>query len=359
MNKPRAIAACLTACLVAFASARADDGEGPTTIAVIGDWPYSQALLDNAHLLVNAVNDDRAVRLVMHVGDIHSGSMPCTSAHIGFDYQTKTGNPIATSNPGWNQGVYFQFQQFDRPVVYTPGDNEWADCHKSKQFSSGAPLKELASVRELFFSKPGTTLGQRPKRVTSQADAYDPAHPEDSQFVENVIWEDARVVFATFNMPGGSNNDADPWSGIFADAAAQTNEAATRTAADLRWLDATFARAKAERARAIVIGLQADMWDLEGGAAHLTNYTSFVSKLADLTVKFGRPVLLINGDSHVYKSDQPLADPTSTLGQIHKTQAVPNLTRIVVEGSGVGTHWLRLSIDPRSASVFSWQSIAY
>jgi hypothetical protein len=358
MKRTLLTAACLAACLANPGPAQADDN-GPLSIAVIGDWPYSQALLDNAHKLVNGINDDKGVKLVMHVGDIHSGSMPCTSAHIGFDYQTKTGSPIATSNPGWNQAIYYQFQQFERPVVYTPGDNEWADCHKAKQFSSGAPLKELASVREMFFARPGVTLGQRAKRVTSQADAYDPAHPEDSQFVENVMWDDARVVFATFNMPGGSNNDADPWTGNFANGAAQAEEAATRTAADLRWLDATFARAKQGRARAVVIGLQADMWDLEGGAAHLTNYTSFVQKLADLALQFGRPVLLINGDSHVYKSDQPLADPTSTLGQIHKTRAVPNFTRIVVEGSGVGTHWLRLSINPSDPAVFSWSNVAY
>jgi hypothetical protein len=295
----------------------------------------------------------------MHVGDIHSGSMPCTSAHIGFDYTTRTGSPIATSNPGWNQGVYYQFQQFARPVVYTPGDNEWADCHKSKQFSSGAPLKELASVRELFFAQPGVTLGQREKHVLSQAQAFDPAYPEDSQFVENVMWEDSHVVYATFNMPGGSNNDAERWSGAFADNAAQDNERAQRSGADLRWLQATFQRAAAEKARAVVIALQADMWDLEGGAAHLTNYTFFVQALADLAVRFGRPVLLLNGDSHVFKVDRPLADPTDTLGQIHKTQSVPNLTRIVVEGSGVGTHWLRLTIDPRSPAVFSWQNVAY
>ena len=79
------------------------------------------------------------------------------------------------------------------------------------------------------------------------------------------------------------------------------------------------------------------MWDLEGGAAHLTNYTPFVTALAELSVQFGRPVLLLNGDSHVFKAENPLADPSSTLGAIHKTRAVPNLTRIVVEGSGVGT----------------------
>jgi hypothetical protein len=353
------IAASLaTAAVLSVGSALADD-LGPSTIAVVGDWPYSQALLDNAHLLVNSVNGDPAVNLVVHVGDIHSGSMPCTSAHIAFDYASKTGSPIATSNPGWNQAVLYQFQQFEAPVVYTPGDNEWTDCHKAKQFSSGAPLKELASVRELFFARPGVSLGQHEKRVVSQAQAFDPAFPEDSQFVENVLWVDSGVVYATFNMPGGSNNDSDRWSGVFADDVAQDAEAAQRNAADLRWLATAFRKARSQHARAVVIALQADMWDLENGAAHLSNYTPFVTALADLSVQFGRPVLLLNGDSHNFKAETPLADPASVLGQIHNTRAVPNLTRIVVEGSGVGTHWLRLSIDPRTKQVFSWANVAY
>ena len=37
---------------------------------------------DLNQLLLNSVNSDKAVELVLHVGDIHSGSMPCTSAGI-------------------------------------------------------------------------------------------------------------------------------------------------------------------------------------------------------------------------------------------------------------------------------------
>lgn len=338
-----------------------DQGDDSLTLAVFGDWPYSQDLLTNAHLLTNSVNADRRVDLVMHLGDIHSGSMPCTSARIAYDYQTGTGSPIPTSNPGWNQSVFAAFQKFKAPVVYTPGDNEWSDCHKSKELSSGAPLKELAAVRELFFAKPGVSLGQREKRVMSQADHFDAAHPSDSQFVENVMWEDSRVVFATFNMPGGSNDDEDTWSGPFRDDAAQALERQERDGANLRWLAAAFELANEEHARAVVIGLQADMWDLEKGAGHLTNYTPFVTALANSSVAFGRPVLVLNGDSHVFNDgDQPLADPSSTLGQIHNTQAVPNLTRVVVEGSGEGRHWLRLTIDThRFANPFSWAEVAY
>jgi hypothetical protein len=45
----------------------------PFTIAVFGDWPYNQRLLDNAALLISSVNADRDMSLMIHVGDIHSG----------------------------------------------------------------------------------------------------------------------------------------------------------------------------------------------------------------------------------------------------------------------------------------------
>lgn len=357
-----AAAAALAAALASTASLADQNGNRadseslrPLTLAVFGDWPYSQYLLDNAHLLENSVNNDRDVDVVVHIGDLHSGSMPCTSAGIL--------PPIATSNPGWNAAVFHEFQQFDAPVVYTPGDNEWADCHKSKQFSSGAPLKELASVRSLFFAKPGTTLGRHEQRVLSQRDYFDATFPADSQFVENVVWMGSKVVFVTLNIPGGSNDDTSAWSGIFADPAAQLQEATDRRAANLRWLQSAFDVARREHARAMVVAVQADMWDpeaLAAGGAGLDQYTPFVARLADLSVSFGRPVLLLNGDTHLYGTDRPLADPTSTTGLIHHTQAVPNLTRIVVQGSTNDPgEWLRLTIDPRTKSVFSWENVVY
>jgi hypothetical protein len=294
------------------------------------------------------------VSLVLHVGDIHSGSMPCTSAGIV--------PPIASSVPGWNQGIYYWFQQFKAPLVYTPGDNEWTDCHKSKEKSSGDPLKELASVRTLFFARPGHTLGLTDKRVHSQAQHVDTAHPGDARFVENVMWEESRVMFVTVNMPG-SNNDTLPWTGSFTNASAQAQEVAERSDADVRWLQAAFERAEANHDKALVIGLQADMWDpaaVAPGGDGLYAYTPFVRKLAELATRFRRPVLLINGDSHLYEADHPLADPASATGLIHSTPPVPNLTRITVQGSTNGpAEWLRLTIDPRGTNVFSWVNVPY
>jgi hypothetical protein len=326
------------------------------TVAVFGDWPYSQLLLDNAGLLLNSINGDPDVSTVIHVGDIHSGSMPCTSAGIL--------PPIPKSNPGWNQGIYYVFQQFTSPLVYTPGDNEWTDCHKAKQFVSGAPLKELASVRQLFFARAGHSLGAEDKQLLSQAVYFDPANPADAQFVENVMWEDAKVMFVTVNLPGGSNNDdptAAPWTSPFTDPAAQATEQSQRTAADIRWLQAAFTQAAASNDKAVVVVTQADMWDTEAlPTPGLDKYTPFVKALADATRAFGGQVLLLNGDSHLFKVDHPLA-AGSPVASIHNiTPAVPNLTRIVVQGStNAPAEWLRLTIDGRKPYPFSFRNVPY
>ena len=348
-------AACFALPAMADDNGRDDDSDGTLTIAVFGDWPYNDLLLANANLLVNSVNADRGVSLVMHIGDIHSGSQPCTSAGIL--------PPIATSNPGWNQAVFQQFQKFRAPLVYTPGDNEWTDCHKAKEKSAGDPLKELASVRGLFFSRPGVTLGVNEMDVTTQATAFDPAHPADAQFVENVLWQASRVVFVTLNVPG-SNDGTMPWTAPFANPAAQAQLTADRDAANTRWLESAFALAVKRKAKAVVIGLQADMWDpaaLVPGGDGLNAYTPFVKRLADLALQFGKPVLLFNGDSHLFGSDQPLAVPGSATGLIHGTPAVPNLTRVTVQGStNAPAEWLRVTIDTRrDAASFSCTNVPY
>jgi hypothetical protein len=357
MLRKSLLAAAIVSAFLVPTSAHADrddhDDGDTLTVAVFGDWPYNDLLLSNSQLLVDSVNGDKRVRTVIHVGDIHSGSQPCTSAGIL--------PPIPKSNPGWNQAVFQVFQKFNSPVVYTPGDNEWTDCHKSKEFASGDPLKELAAVRGLFFSRPGVTLGLDEMEVTTQAKAFDPAHTADAQFVENVMWQDGRVLFVTLNVPG-SNNGTAAWTGIFANPAAQAQAVTDRDAANGRWLDAAFAQAAKRHAKAVVIGLQADMWDPAAiGGDGLDKYTPFVQRLAQLTLAFGGPVLLLNGDSHLYEADRPLADSSSATGLIHHTLAVPNLTRITVQGStNAPAEWLRLTINPTSKTApFTFTNVPY
>ena len=380
------VAASLISATAGAVGAPAPRGDaGSFSYAVYGDAPYGTSPTDTSETdatpaFIDRVNVDPAVSAVVHVGDIHSGSQYCTEA---YDRQ------IA--------GLWTRFAD---PLVYTPGDNEWSDCHKKKEgggvynastgqidyvlgadgqpvdYAKGNPVANLALVRSIFFPSAGSTLGSGTLRTVSQAQAYDPAHPADAQYIENVMWQRKGVVFVTVNIPGGSNNDADPWYGAPAASSEQTTEAAQRTAADLRWLDAAFGVAQEQDAQGVVIVTQADMWDLDGKTvSHLSNYEPIVSSLAAHTTAFGKPVLLLNGDSHTYRSDNPLQQAARCTGDndacaiddwtSHPSYDVPNFHRVVVHGSTVPLEYLRLTITPgghaaptsTSFGPFSWERV--
>src|SRR5262249_19000732 len=62
-----------------------------------------------------------------------------------------------------------------------------------------------------------------------------------------------------------------------------------------------------DHAAAVVIIEQADMWDRDGNAvSHLANYEPVIAGIASHATAFGGLVLLFNGDSHIYRSDNPL-----------------------------------------------------
>ena len=333
--------ALVVALVVVCASAAPADE--PVSFAVFGDWPYSEALLAATPLLLASINGDAAVRFVLHLGDIQSAGTPCTGSGL-------TPKP-SRANPRWSLAIFRIFERFEAPLIYTPGDNEWTDCHRH----SGAPLKELAALRARFFPTPGSTLGRRKMTVTSQAQAFDPAHPTDAQFVENVSWEAAGVVFATVHVPG-SNNDGLPWRAPFTDEPARKQEVAERTGAAIRWLRRTFARATAVGAPGVVVALQADMWTI--GA--LGGYTPLVRELAALSAAFRKPVLLLNGDTHVFHVDRPLADAMNLTGVLHGSDEAPNVTRITVQGDvNKPRQWLRVTADPRTTEVFTWRNVVY
>ena len=106
--------------------------------------------------------------------------------------------------------------RFKDPLVYTPGDNEWTDCHKAAEgggayntttgqidyvldahgnpvdYAGGDPLANLDLIRSIFFPH-----ARRDARAAQEAGAlagagFDPAHPTDAQYVENVMWEQSQ-----------------------------------------------------------------------------------------------------------------------------------------------------------------------
>jgi len=298
------------------------ESANPTTLAVIGDTPYGDAQVAAFPSLVDDIDGDDKVRAVLHVGDIKNGSSTCSDERF-----------LALRD---------LYDTFDDPFVYTPGDNEWTDCHRAAA-GGYIPTERLARLREIFFPQPGTTtIGERPLPVASQ--------PE---LVENSLWQRSQVVFSTLHVVG-SNNDLAPWFGAAetpAQRAQRLAEFDQRQAANLAWIDRTFATATKEHAAGVVVAMQADTF-VPGG--DVSGFTAVIRRLADRARTFGKPVLLLQGDTHRYLSDRPLANGSAAYGV---AEPVPNLRRVVVEGE-TASEWLRLDVDPGSDELFSWERVA-
>jgi hypothetical protein len=347
------VVACATACsqrptspndlAVASAGTVINESADPLDIAVIGDTPYGSAAIALFPTMVNAINSDPKVREVVHVGDLKSGSEQCSDARFQISADL--------------------YNTFKDPFIYAIGDNEWTDCHRANNGGYN-PLDRLAKVRELLFSVPGQVLGGRGKTVEAQAN-----------YPENQLWVESRVTFSVSHIIG-SNNGLNQWFGdrnvdgitvpeTPAEAQSRIAEVTARQAANIEWLEHTFATAKAEGSVGIVLFFQADLWhpaDRADGAT-FTAHQAWVERLAQLASTFSGRILMIVGDSHDYRVDVGVPWMATDYG----VTAPQNVTQIVVDRSiespatDVGTpsviEWLRLHVDPRSPTVFSWEQV--
>ncbi|HSU77382.1 MAG TPA: hypothetical protein VLI89_09930, partial [Burkholderiales bacterium] len=182
------------------------------SFALIGDLGYTPAqepLVDNVLREINAT----PLAFVAHDGDL--GSPPNGSC----------------TNELWARRLA-QFQASVNPLVYTPGDTEWTDCHAAEGAPGYEPLERLGALRTIFFSTAGS-LGQRTIPLVRQAG-----------YPENARWTHGDVTFITLHVVGSNNNRGRTPEG---DA-----EYAARNAADIAWLREGFAAARASRAIMII-----------------------------------------------------------------------------------------------------------
>ncbi len=314
-------AALLAANVTAAVAGSPERGAHRTaTLAIIGDTPYGDEQVAGFRADIAEINADRDVRRVIHLGDIKNGSTRCDDAYL--------------------EARLADFQTFADPLVYTPGDNEWTDCHRANN-GGYLPTERLAKLRSLFFARPGRTLGGHAWVL-----------PQSRAFPENVLWEDSRVVFGAVHVVG-SNDDQAPWFGdratpeTPAETALRVAEYGAREAAALKWIDATFLAARLTRAPAVVLAMQADMWDPAAPPSALSAYEPIKARIAARAAAFGKPVLLLEGDSHILTVDTPAGMPA-------------NLTRVVVQGSTSVPHeWLRLRMAPQAKRVFTCENVVF
>lgn len=323
-------AAALAAAVVAPVGAAADPAPAKKDhFAVIGDVPYGADQIDRFPAWVQEINAADP-ELTVHVGDIKNGSTACSDDYI--------------------VGIRTVFDTVESPLVFTPGDNEWTDCHRANN-GSYDPFERLDFLRRTFYPTPGRTLGQTTRKVDADTAGGYP---------ENVQWREDRVSMAAVHVVG-SNDGTLPWTGATAPNAAQLAEQSARMESALSTVRAAFDDARRRQDRAVAIFLQADMFDPTWSPtrADVSAFTPLVQLLIDESSSYDGETYLFNGDSHVHNEDQPLA-PGSKWLSLYGVEGSSTLQRVTVDGSGNNTGWLDVTVG-RDADepVLTWRKVPY
>ena len=321
-----------------------DRGQGAYAIGLWGDLPYST--LQATVGVPNLIADMNAQHLAFSV---HDGDL-------------KTGNGAPVCSDSLYTGARDTLNTLTAPAMFTPGDNDWTDCDRPKNGGFNS-LERLTFERTVFFATP-YSLGQRRLRQEVQTaplcmgvDGPGSTTEVPAACVENRRWSVGGVVFATVNVQGSCNN----LCGDFPDPL----EWSARNAANIAWLQETFAEARQRHARAVMIISQGDPGfsetEIDAPARDPQTlaqidppdgFQDFLVSLRDEVVAFGRPVAYVHGDSHYFRIDKPLLNAAGV--------RVENFTRVETFGdhAEAGTadvNWVKVLVDPGSREVFAFQ----
>lgn len=193
------------------------------------------------------------------------------------------GSSAQACGDGWLAARKAQFAKIRHPFVLVPGDNEWSDCDD--------PLPRLRAWRALFCGE------ERGLSVERQRGAY----------CEHLRWRLGDTLFVTLNVPGNNNNVRMP------------EEADARMKAVLAWIDEAEQLAPPR----LVLLAQANPFVPRLG------FGSFIERLRKLGERMPGRVVLVHGDTHLYRDDEPL----------------PGLRRVEVWGSP-WVSWARGVLEP-------------
>jgi hypothetical protein len=316
------------------------DRDRSYAIGLGGDLPYSstQATVGVPNLIADMNSQDLA--FTAHDGDLKRGSSECTDAVY--------------------QQALSYFNSLRAPAVLTPGDNDWVDCDRIAGYNDRV---QLDKERKLFFSTP-FTLGQHRFRQQVQQTPLCLGASGDTPCVENRRSTLGGVTYATLNIQGTCNNLCDSALG---GGDADPQEYAARNAADVAWMQGTFAEAKARHSAAVMLISQADPgWDLSDATRAPTRdpktlaeadgaadgFQAFLTALRDQVVAFRKPVVYVHGDSHYFRIDKPFEN--------RQGQRLENFTRLETfgdhqENGNNDVNWVKVTVDPASRDVFSFQ----
>ena len=244
--------------------------------------------------------------------------------------------------------------------MFTPGDNDWTDCDRPSNGSFNS-LERLDYERQLFFSTPTRSAStswsrrcrrRRPAWASASTRGHDGLRREPALDVQGRHLRDAQRP-GLLQQP--LRHAPDP------------AEYTARNAADIAWLQQTFAEAKARSSVAVMIIWQADPGfdgsDVTGRAEarpedarrdrrQRRRLPDFLPGSATRTIAFEKPVALVHGDSHYFRIDKPLLDASRRARELHARRDVRRQRRRTALND---VHWVKVLVDPKSRDVFAFQ----
>ncbi len=193
--------------------------------------------------------------------------------------------------------------------------------------------KVLSLFEITYFFAPDKSLGKQVQALEHQAKE---GFPENARFNRNGI------SFITAHIVG-SNNNMQTIGNM-----ATIGEFFDRSQASTDWLVESFDLAAG--ADVVVVAIHADMFEHDFNLyknerlLRHSGFLQFGSALQKAARKFGKPVLLIFGDSHEHRIFQPFP------------KYAPNITAVEVYGYRDG-HAVEIAIEPKSKTPFIIASV--
>ena len=298
--------------------------------AVLGNTPFSSTEVPIVRSVLANIGDSQAA-FVVHAGNLKSVTESCRDELV-----TQRLSLLASS---------------PKPMIYVPGENDWADCERAKDGSYN-PVERLDFLRDHAFDDdallgPGP-VGYAQFDLTRQSDMA-----RFRQYRENVRWFYRGVVFVGLNIPGNNNN--------YRSAGGRNGEYEDRVIATRVWLQHALVYAQQKEALGMVVVAQADpefeparsgglgsLFSDRAGRRGVDGYKDFRTQLQRLAGRFKGAILLVDGGKTMRHS-QPLRDPRGA--------PIKSFTQLTTYGSPSVNRWIRVKVDPRSAQLFHFDNV--
>lgn len=210
---------------------------------------------------------------------------------------------IKSGSTPCDQAVYLKVAGFLHaltvPTFIIPGDNEWNDC-ADPDTAWGYWTGSFGRFESFW--------------PTAPAAAHQAARDE------NFAWVERGVLFIGINLVGGRVHDAAEW--------------AARLADDASWVEAQLA----------LHGASAYAMVLFAHAEPTANHAAFMTRYRAAAGAWGKPVLHLMGDGHVWRMDRPWAEQ--------------NILRVEVQQGGVAQP-IQVTVSATAAEPFTIDRAPY